>query len=148
MTATVPLTPLPKHLLRVTVGLTDVAGNKTTPTNLGEFDSFSGGGSKSEPTMYRAGGSLSQTPLPALQATEPLKVVRGYRHTDDMDLYDKNVGKGKVSVTFQPLDANHQPIGTAIVRTGLLANVKWPEGDSNSNEVATMELEIALDGSV
>jgi len=141
------LSALPKHLLQITVSLTDVDRKVITPIDLKEFDSFSGGGSKSEPTMYRSGGHTAQTPLPALQSTEPLKVARGYDPTkDDLALYDRNVGKGKVSVTFQPLDANHAPIGTAVVRTGLLANVKWPEGDANSNEVATVELEIAMDG--
>ena len=132
-----PLTNVPafpKHMFRVTVSL---AGR-----DLGEWDALSSGGSESDPKMYRGGGSRLKRVVPGLNSPKKIKLSRGYHaDRDDLVFLNNQCSKGVMTVRYQPLDADHNPHGRAITRTGVLSDVSDPESDVDSEDIATLELE-------
>ena len=61
---------------------------------------------------------------------------------------DTMVGRARVVITQQPLDADMIPFGDPIVRTGTLIRVTPPAHDANSASTAMLELEVSTAGSV
>src|SRR6059058_3319890 len=119
-------------------------------TGIGTFDTHSGGERSATDTKHRPGGSADEISYggPASRGNVTLSrvfdAVKG-----DTALYkklDSMVGRARVVITQQPLDADMIPFGDPIVRTGTLIRVTGPATDSNATGVTMLELEVSTSG--
>jgi hypothetical protein len=53
-----------------------------------------------------------------------------------------------MTVTDQPLDADDNAIGAPTVWTGVVKSFNMPDSDSNSNDIAMLEIEMSTDAVV
>lgn len=113
--------------------------------NLGIFDKFDGGGMTSETTKYRPGNMGAEITLGGYRSVDDITVSRLYVLTRDhpqMGFLMGNTGKADVTVIKQPLDANGNVFGSALVYRGSLQAVTPPPADSESSDAALLELVI------
>lgn len=119
--------------------------------NLGVFQTFSGGESEAESTKNRPGAMEPEESLGG--PTSVANVTTGRRFRPDRDaaiearLHAK-CGRAKAVVKKQPLDPDRNPYGQPRVYTGTLIRVAGPESDSNSADVAMLELEVECNGTI
>lgn len=120
--------------------------------SLGVFDKMSGGELDSEVSKYRAGGLAPETVLGGPTTVSDITVSRIYSldvdHSINLPKLKAAVGSGRVTVTRQPLDADGNRYGRAVVYTGILKKVGLPDVDSQSNDPGMLELEVACDSTV
>jgi hypothetical protein len=121
------------------------------PGDFGEWMRKGGGETSIDDTKTRLGGGMqNQVSLGGPVSTENVTVSRlfdGFMQGQVHDLRN-NVGKVDVTVTEQPTDRNGAPAGRAQIFTGILARVSPPEMDSDSNDLALIEIEVSTNGKV
>lgn len=120
-------------------------------TDLGVFDTFSGGNVDSEETKYRAGGLQPEVALGGSVTVENVTVGRLYQLDRDHNISHwlmSRAGKGRVTITRQPLDVDGNVFGRPHVYTGILKAVTTPDQDSNSSDPSVLELEVSTNGTV
>lgn len=120
-------------------------------TDYGVWDTMSGGEVDSEEVTWRAGGLSKRVSLGGPQEVGTITLTRLYDltrdHTRIHDLIN-GAGNARAVVTVQPLDANANAFGKPLVYPGTLKKVQPPERDSNSSDVAEIEIEVTPDGTI
>jgi hypothetical protein len=115
----------------------------------GTFDTWEGANVTADNTKHRRGGMGAQVAIGGPVTIEDLTVSRDY----DLARDNKNahwlataVGRGKAVATKTYLDSDGIKFGSPIVVTGVLIGYNEPNADSDSSDVAMMELVINPDG--
>lgn len=118
--------------------------------DLGIWDTKEGGESDSEETRYRPGG-LPEESLGGADTVTQITCSRMFRRgRDDQQIafMRSQVGSGTAIVKVLNSDADGNPIGTGETYTGVLKRVGPPQVDSNSSDVAMIEVEITPNAAV
>lgn len=126
--------------------LTTVAVNGKS---LGQFGTFGGGNTTGEVTKHTVNGVRRVALGGGPRDTDDVTVSRAFVHTRDHALARELrplVNKASVVISRQPLDADGRPYDRPEVYTGVLTGVMYPEFDEDSNDVATFELTVTVDG--
>lgn len=130
-----------QYAVAVTVGETD----------LGIFDKMSGGAKDSNERKYKPGGLAPEVSLGGQATVTNITVERLYvreRDHNELPMLLAAVGKARVSIKKQPLDADGAPYGSPVVYTGVLKQVTPPEVDSESSDPAMLSLEVTPEGAI
>jgi hypothetical protein len=117
-------------------------------TDLGTWDSWSGGDPTTTVANYRSGGEVVEEKIPGGIAYSDLTIGRNYRLARDHPvvpflLAAQLAGSG-VTATKTPLNRDRTVYGTPTVATGILVGVTDPKTDSNSNNPATIQFVMAV----
>ncbi len=115
-------------------------------TSYGVFDKFNGGEIDSEETKYKGGGMAPQTALGGSPQTSNVTVSRNYQQGRDdlmVQALRSRVGRARAIVSKQSLDTDGFAFGRPMVYTGILKQISPPDADSESDDAATIELEIS-----
>ncbi len=115
------------------------------------FDKRTGGDADSGETKYKPGGMGPEVPLGGTPTVSNVTVTRYYDLDRDHDLATAlagRVGRAKMSVSDQPLDANGIPVGKPRIWTGILKTVNFPDSDSGSDTASTFDLVCSTGGRV
>ncbi len=118
--------------------------------DLGTWDTKEGGETDSEETRYRPGG-LPEESLGGATTVTQITVSRMFRRGRDDEqiaFMRGQVGGGQAIVKVINADADGNPISTGETYTGILKRVGPPEVDSNSSDVAMIEIEITPNAAV
>lgn len=117
---------------------------------LGAFQTVSGGEVTAEVVRDRApsGNDISQ-PVPAPRDIGNVTISRSWVESRDAPILarlDRHVGReeNNSTVARHPLDGDGNPKGTDRTWIGVLIRATGPEGDRNSTDKATLELEFAI----
>jgi hypothetical protein len=142
---------------RITVSVT----YKGETRDLGVFDTWEGANVTAENTKHRRGGMGAQVAIGGPVTIDDLTVTRDYDLERDnvgnsggssakgnAHWLAEAVGKGKVVANKKYLDSNGDGFGDPVVITGVLIGYNEPGSDSDSSDVAMMELVINPDGEV
>jgi hypothetical protein len=114
---------------------------------LGVFDTMTGGDAVAKSVKHRPGGMGPEQSFTSLVSFTDITTARVYIPTRDVTVEATLIPKGgkKVGiVTRQPLDADGNAYGKALVFTGRFLGVKPPKVDSNSDAVAMFELDFSV----
>lgn len=117
----------------------------------GIWDSLSGGGMDSEDVKDRAGGVWIEEAAGGPPTVENVVLARYYSLDRDHSIIHELfglVGRGRCSASQHPVDPQGNPYGRPIVYTGILKRVTPPERDTNSSDIARIEIEISTDGTI
>lgn len=118
----------------------------------GTWDKMSGGAATSEEKKYKPGGMAPSVSLGGTSSVDNVTVSRMYDYDRDHNGLVRTllagVGKVKVKVTKQPLDADGVPFGDPLVYRGTLLSCTPPEVDSESNDPGMLEIEISTAGTI
>lgn len=120
-------------------------------TPLGLWDTLSGGDVESEETKYRPGGMVPQVSLGGSVTVNNVTLGRLLSRSDwDFmhALMANRIGKAKVVIARQPLDADANPFGRPIVYRGVLMSVNPGDTDSNSSDAQVWEITVSTEGSI
>ncbi len=120
-------------------------------TNLGTFDTLTGGEVDSDDLKYKPGGMAPEISLGGVATVGQVVIGRLYDLTRDHGIIHwllSRVGKGSVVVNKQPLDVDGNAFGRPLVYTGVLKRVTPPEVDSTAVDAATIEIEVTPAGAV
>jgi hypothetical protein len=112
---------------------------------LGVFDTMTGGETDSTETRHHAGAMGPEEAQGGPRTTTNVVINRQYRHGRDGPLRHKLrplCGKGHMHVSKQPLDSDGNAIGSPEVFDGILKRVATPEPDSDSGDIAMIEIEM------
>jgi hypothetical protein len=115
----------------------------------GEWDKCTGGESQANEIKYRPGGMQPEISLGGTVSVSDIIVERLYdisRDGANLNKFLAGNGRALCSVSRQPLDLNGHAVGTAIVWTGILKNVKLPDADGENNAAALVSLTISPNG--
>lgn len=141
--------PTREDTFLITVHIEDMSAGDGSMMDLGTWDKQSGGDLDSSDTTYRPGGMAPQISLGGPQSTTNVTVSRLYRLARDHAKIGKlyaAVGRGKMTVSKQPLDIEGNTFGKPIVWHGVLKTVKAPTTDSEATAAALIELEMTVEG--
>jgi len=119
--------------------------------NLGTWDAWEGGNVTADNTKHRRGGMGPQVAIGGPVTIEDVTVRRDYdlaRDNKNAHWLSAAVGRATVSASKQYLDADGLVFGDPIVITGVLIGYNDPEADSDSGDVAMVEIVINPNGSV
>lgn len=119
--------------------------------NLGVFDTWEGGNVTADNTKHRRGGMGPQVAVGGPVTIEDVTVSRDYdldRDHADAHWLSSAVGRGRITAVKQYLDDDGNKFGKTIVITGILIGYNQPASDSDSSDVAMVELVINPDGAV
>jgi hypothetical protein len=119
--------------------------------NLGVFDTMTGGEIDSEELKYRPGGMHEAISLGGTKIINNVVVGRLFDLVRDLSKAHQlaeGVGRATVTVTKTSLDVDGHAVGVALVYTGKLKTVTFPEVDSDTNEAAMMTLEVSCAGTL
>lgn len=126
--------------------VTVVVGGSPSLSDLGTFDKMTGGEVDSTESKYRPGNMGDEISLGGYRSVSNITVSRLFMHGRDTGLVQyliEQVGKGDVTIRKQPLDVHGNKFSKALVYTGKLKRVQFPEHDSESSDAGMMELEIS-----
>lgn len=115
------------------------------------FDTWEGANVTADNTKHRRGGMGAQVAVGGPSTIEDLTLSRDYDLLRDHAIaqwMSSAVGKGRVSASKQYLDSDGVNFGKPIVITGVLVGYNQPNADSDSGDVAMVELVINPDGAV
>lgn len=116
--------------------------------SLGVWDDRTGGDTDSNSTQYFLGGMGPRISLGGQQQVN--NVIVQVLFTDTIQALAKwiisRAGKGKLTVSEQPLDDEGNALGDPFVWTGRLKRAKSPERGANNNNAALMEVELEVTG--
>lgn len=118
---------------------------------LGVFDTIGGREVDSEETKYRPGGMGPQRSLGGQPTLGNVTLGRLYELARDYDLArwaQTRAGRGRVTVSEQPLDTDGNPYGRPSVYRGVLKTVTIPDKDSDSNDAAIWTIVVSTEGLV
>lgn len=116
--------------------------------SLGVWDTFSGGDASATAAQHRAGGQRTMQSYPTLPKYASLTVSRVMEFTRDWTLertLKQKAGLVTGSVTIQPLDATGNAWGSPQVATGQFLGTKGLKADSDSEALATYDLDFSVD---
>jgi len=130
-----------------------------TVKDLGIWDTWEGGGITAENTKHRRGGMGKQVAIGGATTIDDVTISRDYDLTRDHlgvwgdapDLahwLSEAVGRAKVTASKQYLDEEGVGFGSPIVITGILIGYNQPASDSDSSDIAMVEIVINPNGTV
>lgn len=150
-----------QHSISVSVKYRDVT------YDLGIWDTWSGGNISSESTKHRRGAMGKQVAVSGSPTIEDVTISRDYDLKRDHDGQDASesplslpdgadlahfmsgvVGRAQVTAKKYYMDADAKTFGKPIIVTGILMGYNQPEGDSDSSDVAMVEIVINPDGEI
>jgi hypothetical protein len=133
--------------VRVTATLTDAAGNRVP---LGIFEEREGGDTDSQETVYPLGGMGPRISLGGNVEVGNVTIRRLFDAAAQAQrkFIDGRVGKGTLTITEQPLDADGNNYGEPDVWTCTLKRFARPERAADSDDAAQVELEGTVVGRV
>ena len=109
-----------------------------------------GGDNVSEEATAFPGGMKPQLALGGYPKRGPLTISIPW--ADNLiGLYkalDARVGISKVTASYQPLNANKEPLGAPITYTGVLTSAVRPNYKAGTSEEAHLQITVATDGEV
>lgn len=118
----------------------------------GNWRTMTGGGLTSEVTRDWEGGSSVPDLLSGPPTAEDIEVTRTYDSVRDAAIVARLrplVGRGRFTLTKQPLDANDFRVGKPITYPNcVLLSVTDPESDASSSDAAEFALTFATTGAV
>lgn len=119
-------------------------------SGLGTWTTKSGGQVEADDVKFRPGGMQPQVALGGPVSVENVTVSRMYDATLQGQIHSlmSQVGLSDMTIAHQPLDAQGNPVGKAIIYRGKLNRVTPPDVDANGNDVAMVELEMSAHGSI
>lgn len=132
---------------RITVSVT----YKGEVRDLKVFDTWEGGNVTADNTKHRRGGMGEQVAIGGPVTIEDVTVSRDYdllRDNPNGKWLAGAVGRARVTAQKQYLDANGDGYGKPVIITGILIGYNEPNADSDSGDVAMLELVINPDGAV
>jgi hypothetical protein len=118
---------------------------------LGTFDTWEGGGVTAENTKHRRGNMGPQVAIGGPVTIEDLTVTRDYdlaRDNPNAHWLSDAVGRATVVAVKNYLDTDGVAFGDPIIIRGILIGYTEPPGDSDSSDIAMVELVINPDGAV
>lgn len=114
---------------------------------LGVFDEMSGGDAVAKEVKHRPGGMGDEQSFVSLPSYGKITATRVYIESRDQSL-EKTLyplgGKVSGSVTRQPLDADGNAYGAAMVYSGRFLGVTPPKVNSDSDQLAMLELNFSI----
>lgn len=119
-------------------------------TDLGIWDTKEGGETDSEETRYRPGG-MPEESLGGASTVTQITATRMFRRGRDDRLIKAMraaCGSGAMVLKVINKDEDGNPISTGETYTGVLKRVGPPQVDSNSSDVAMIEIEMTPDAAV
>jgi hypothetical protein len=119
--------------------------------DLGVFDTWEGANVTADNTKHRRGGMGPQVAIGGPVTIEDLTVSRDYdlaRDNKNAHWLSDGVGKAQITARKVYLDSNGDRYGDPIVITGILIGYNEPNSDSDSGDVAMLELVINPNGAV
>jgi hypothetical protein len=135
---------------KITVAVQLTSGGALT--NLGTFDTYSGGETTATDTKHRPGGAPFEVSYGGAASRGNVTVARVFNavkgDTTLLKRLDAVAGRARASVSRQPLDGDLIPFGEPVVTGGTLIRVTGPAADSNASGTAMLELEISTAGSL
>lgn len=111
---------------------------------LGVFDTMTGGETDSTDTKHHPGAMGPEEPLGGPATTSNVVISRNFKFARDRQLRHQLrplCGKRNLTIKKQPLDVDGHPIGNPEVFTGVLKRIQTPEPDSDSGDMAMVEIE-------
>jgi len=132
---------------RITVNVTFLGETRS----LGTWDTWSGGGVTADNTKHRRGGMGPQVAVGGPKTIDDVTISRDYdlqRDNPNAHWLSSAVGRAWVTAKKQYLDMDGYDFGDPIVITGVLIGYNEPESDSDSSDVAMVELVINPNGDV
>lgn len=132
---------------RVTASVT-YSGQKR---DLGIFDTWEGANVTADNTKHRRGGMGPQVAIGGPVTLEDLTISRDYdlaRDNKNSHWLSNGVGRARVVATKVYLDSDGLAYGDPIVITGILIGYNEPNSDSDSGDVAMLELVVNPNGAV
>ena len=117
----------------------------------GVWEMKSGGEVDSDDTQIYPGARQAPVSLGGKQIPGPITLTRTCFLERDMPKikgWMNRTGKARVTVKDQPLDADDNAFGSAIVQTGKLKTVTPPERDSTDSGAAQVVIVVSVDGTV
>lgn len=124
---------------------------KNETKDLGTWDTWEGMGVTAENTKHRRGNMGQQVAIGGPKTIEDLTVGRDYdlaRDNQNAHWLAGAVGQATAVATKKYLDANGDAYGKPIVITGILIGYNEPGSDSDSADIAMVELVINPNGDV
>ena len=119
---------------------------------IGTFDNMTGGEIDSESSKHRSGGMGAQKVYGGPKMVGDVTVTRVFdRERDAPELFHRLarlVGKGRCTVSKQPLDADGNANYPPIVYRGVLKTLTPGEVNSNSADVDTYDLVVTTEGDI
>jgi hypothetical protein len=116
----------------------------------GWFATREGGERTAETSKVRDGGDLRQETVAAPAETSNITVSKPYRpgrHAEKLRLLDLATGNWRTTLSVYDTDEQLRATGRPrVYADALLVRVKWPDGDSNSSDPSSFELEFAVNG--
>lgn len=116
----------------------------------GTWRSLSGGGATADTTPDWSGGAIRPDLLGGPPSYDDLELVRTYDPDKDpawIETADKQVGRGRYTVTKQPTDANFTKIGKPRTYADcLLKGLTEPETDASSGDPGEVTITFATTG--
>lgn len=119
--------------------------------DLGIWDKLTGGDLDSNETKYKPGAMGAGISLGGTQMVPDVVVSRLYvldRDHAQNPMIRARVGKGRVTVTKQPLDVDGNVYGRPLVYTGRLKTLNFPDADSEGNAAALVALTVGTDDNI
>jgi hypothetical protein len=134
-----------KHQFLITASAEDIG-------SLGVFDSMTGGETDSTDTKHHPGGMGPEEALGGPASTANVVISRIFKRSRDMPLRKqlrRKVGKKRMRVKRQPLDADGHAFGDPETFSGIIKRVSpIDEVDSDSGDAAMFEIELGTDEDV
>jgi len=118
---------------------------------MGIFDTWEGANVTADNTKHRRGGMGPQVAIGGPVTIEDLTITRDYdlaRDNPNAHWLSGAVGRASVVATKQYLDSDGLAFGDPIIITGVLIGYNEPNADSDSGDVAMLELVINPNGAV
>lgn len=118
---------------------------------LGIWATLSGGDVEADNAKYRPGGMQPQIDLGGPTSTSDVTLARLLTREDWLIvrlLMQFGVGRARVVVSRQPLDADGNPFGKPIVYRGTLTHVEPGDTDADSGDAQTWQITVSVGGGV
>jgi len=122
-----------------------------TKLDMGIFDTWEGANITADNTKHRRGGMGPQVAIGGPVTIEDLTISRDYdlaRDNPNAHWLSGAVGRASVVATKQYLDSDAVAYGRPIIITGVLIGYNEPNADSDSGDVAMLEIVINPNGAV
>ncbi len=119
--------------------------------DLGIWDKLTGGDLDSNETKYKPGAMGDGVSLGGSRMVSDVVVSRLYvldRDHAQNSTIRARVGRGRVTITKQPLDVDGNAYGRPLVYTGKLKTLNYPDADSEGNAAALVALTISTDDNI
>jgi hypothetical protein len=135
----------------IPVGGTKQSGLVTAAVNgnsIGVFDTWTGGDAAATSAQHRSGGQGNMTSYRTLPKYSMITIGRVNNLAVDWDLIRgliPQAGLVSGSVTIQPLDSDLNAYGNSRTATGLFLGVKGLDGDSDSEDIQSYQLDFSVD---